>query len=45
MSNEIQQSDYEPEVVVLYCQHGIGDEAKASAWSQEVPGLSIRTYV
>ena len=45
MSNEIQQSDYEPEVVVLYCQHGLCDEAKASAWSQKVPGLSVRTIM
>ncbi len=45
MSNETQQSDYEPEVVVLYCQHGLCDEAKASDWSQEVPGLSVRTIM
>ena len=45
MSNETQQSDYEPEVVVLYCQHGLCDEAKASDWSQEVPGLSVRAIM
>lgn len=42
MSNEPEQPDQEPEVVVLYCQHGLCDEAKASAWSQEIPGLSVR---
>jgi F420-non-reducing hydrogenase iron-sulfur subunit len=45
MSNENQQSDYEPEVVVLYCQHGLCDEAKASAWSQETDGLSVRAIM
>jgi coenzyme F420-reducing hydrogenase delta subunit len=45
MSNESSQSDYKPEVVVLYCQHGICDEAKASAWSQETPGLSVRAIM
>ena len=45
MSNESSQSDYKPEVVVLYCQHGICDEAKASAWSQEIPGLSVRAIM
>ena len=45
MSNETQQSDYEPEVVVLYCQHGLRDEAKASAWFQETNGLSVRAIM
>ena len=45
MSNETQQSDYEPEVVVLYCQHGLCDKAKASAWSQETNGLSVRAIM
>lgn len=34
-----------PEVVVLYCQHGLGDEAKGSAWYQESGGLSIRAVM
>ena len=45
MNNETQQSDYDPEVVVLYCQHGLCDKAKASAWSQETSGLSIRAIM
>ena len=45
MSNESSQNDYKPEVVVLYCQHGLCDEAKASAWSQETPGLSGRAIM
>jgi coenzyme F420-reducing hydrogenase delta subunit len=45
MSNETQQSDYAPEVVVLYCQHGLCEDAKSSDWSQEVPGLFIRTIM
>lgn len=45
MSNEPEQPDQEPEVVVLYCQHGLCDEAKASAWSQEIPGLSVRAIM
>lgn len=45
MNNETQQSDYDPDVVVLYCQHGLCDKAKASAWSQEIPGLSVRAIM
>lgn len=42
MSNGAQKGDQNPEVVVLYCQHGICDQAKGSAWSQNVDGLSVR---
>lgn len=45
MSNKSQQPGQDPEVVVLYCQHGLCDEAKASAWSQETTGLSIRAIM
>jgi coenzyme F420-reducing hydrogenase delta subunit len=45
MNNETQKSDYDPEVVVLYCQHGLCDKAKASAWSQETDGLSVRAIM
>lgn len=30
---------------MLYCQHGIRDEAKGSAWSQEADGLSVRAVM
>jgi F420-non-reducing hydrogenase iron-sulfur subunit len=45
MSNETQKSDYAPEVVVLYCQHGLCDEAKSSDWSQEAHNLSVRAIM
>jgi coenzyme F420-reducing hydrogenase delta subunit len=45
MNNEMQKSDYDPEVIVLYCQHGLCDKAKASAWSQETDGLSVRAIM
>jgi coenzyme F420-reducing hydrogenase delta subunit len=45
MSNAGQQGGQNPEVVVLYCQHGICDEAMGSAWSQEVDGLSVRAMM
>ncbi len=45
MSDESEQPNQDPEVVVLYCQHGLCDDAKASAWSQETPGLSIRAIM
>jgi len=45
MSNEPEQPDQNPEVVVLYCQHGIRDEAKASAWSQKTDGMSVRAVM
>ena len=30
---------------MLYCQHGISDQAKGSAWSQEIDGLSVRAVM
>ena len=45
MSNEPEQPNQDPEVVVLYCQHGLCDEAKASAWSQKTDGLSVRAIM
>ncbi len=45
MSNEPEQPNQDPEVVVLYCQHGLCDKAKASAWSQTTEGLSIRAIM
>lgn len=45
MSNETQQPNQAPEVVVLYCQHGLCDQAKASAWSQTAEGLSVRAVM
>ena len=45
MSNAAQQVEQDPEVVLLYCQHGICDEAKASAWSQDAGGVSVRAVM
>jgi coenzyme F420-reducing hydrogenase delta subunit len=30
---------------VLYCQHGLCEKAKASAWSQKTDGLSVRAVM
>jgi F420-non-reducing hydrogenase iron-sulfur subunit len=45
MSDRDQQAGQDPEVVVLYCQHGLRDEAKGSAWYQENAGLSVRAIM
>jgi coenzyme F420-reducing hydrogenase delta subunit len=45
MSDRAEQSEQSLEIVVLYCQHGICDEAKASAWSQEGEGFSVRAVM
>jgi F420-non-reducing hydrogenase iron-sulfur subunit len=45
MNNKSQQPGKDPEVVVLYCQHGLCDESKASAWFQETVGLSVRAIM
>ncbi|MDH4239670.1 MAG: hydrogenase iron-sulfur subunit [Phycisphaerae bacterium] len=45
MSDGNQQPGQEPEVVLLYCQHGLCHEAKGSAWYQECAGLSIRAIM
>lgn len=45
MSSAAQQLDQDPQVVVLYCQHGICEQAKASAWSQNARGVSVRAVM
>jgi coenzyme F420-reducing hydrogenase delta subunit len=45
MRNGTQQDGHNPEIVVLYCQHGICDQARGSAWSQEIDGLSVRAVM
>ena len=45
MSGEPEQPTQDPEVVVLYCQHGLCDKAKASDWSQTDKGLSVRAMM
>jgi len=45
MSDESEQPNQDPEVVVLYCQHGLCNEAKTSAWSQTTDGLSVRAIM
>jgi F420-non-reducing hydrogenase iron-sulfur subunit len=45
MSSAAQQLEQDPQVVVLYCQHGICEQAKASAWSQNADGVSIRAVM
>jgi len=45
MSSEPIQPSQDPEVVVLYCQQGICDKAKASDWSQAAEGVSVRAMM
>ena len=45
MVDEIKELNQDTEVVVLYCQHGLCDEAKASAWSEQACGLSVRAIM
>jgi len=45
MCNRAQQGGHDPEIFVLYCQHGICEQAKGAAWSQEVDGLSVRAVM
>jgi coenzyme F420-reducing hydrogenase delta subunit len=45
MSSEPEQPGQNPEVVVLYCQQGICDKAKASDWSQAAEGVSVRAMM
>ena len=44
MSNGAEQTEQGMEIVVLFCQHGISDEAKSS-WSREVEGLRLRAVM
>lgn len=41
MSTKCRQDKAIIEVAVLYCQHGLCEEAKGSAWSQDVAGVSV----
>lgn len=34
---------FDPEIVVLYCQHCVAGEANVAVASQQVPGLTVRT--
>ncbi len=43
MSN--QQSTKTKEVVVLYCQQALSEDAKATDWAQDVKGLSVRAIM
>ena len=45
MSSEPEQPNWDPEVVVLYCQQGICDKARASDWSQANEGLYVRAVM
>ena len=45
MSDKSQWPSQNPEVVVLYCQHGLCDEAKGSAWYQESKGVFVRAVM
>jgi F420-non-reducing hydrogenase iron-sulfur subunit len=45
MCDKFRQPVQEPEVVVLYCQHSLCDEAKATAWSQQAAGLFVRAIM
>jgi coenzyme F420-reducing hydrogenase delta subunit len=45
MSDKSQWPGQNPEVVVLYCQHCLRDEAKGTAWYQESTGLSVRAIM
>ncbi|MHC4168898.1 MAG: hydrogenase iron-sulfur subunit [Planctomycetota bacterium] len=45
MRNGAPQGGHNPEIFVLYCQHGICDQAKGSAWSQEVDGVVVRAVM
>jgi coenzyme F420-reducing hydrogenase delta subunit len=43
MSN--QQSTEAMEVVVLYCQQAISEDAKATDWSQDAGGINVRAIM
>lgn len=45
MNDESSQPDRVLEVVVLYCQHCLCDQAKASAWSEQAGDLSVRAVM
>lgn len=45
MSDKRGPRDQELEVVVLYCQHGLCDEAKGSGWSEKADDLAVRAIM
>jgi len=42
MSSDFEKAGFEPEVVVLYCQHCIGDEADVTVELERVSGFTVR---
>lgn len=40
-----QQSTKVMEVVILYCQQALSDDAKATGWSQDAEGISVRAIM
>jgi F420-non-reducing hydrogenase iron-sulfur subunit len=45
MSKKPQNSNRDIEVVVLYCQHGLSDDAKGSDWSQQSTDVSVKAVM
>jgi len=45
MGNKARNSNKDLEVVVLYCQHGLKDDAKGSGWSQKSTHVSVRAIM
>jgi F420-non-reducing hydrogenase iron-sulfur subunit len=45
MSNKTQSPNRDIEVVVLYCQHGLSDDAKGSDWSQQSTDVSVKAVM
>ena len=41
MGNKCRENKAVIEVAVLYCQHGLCDEDRGTAWSQQVEGVSV----
>ena len=45
MAKKSQQSGGDLELVVLYCQHGLSEQADGSVWSKQIPGISLRAIM
>jgi len=45
MTSKLDRQNQDCEVVLLYCQHCLSEEAKDSAWSLEDKGLSVRAIM
>ncbi len=45
MTKKSQKPEGDLEVVVLYCQHGLSEQAQGSAWSEQVPGILLRAVM